>query len=137
MSNAQSSKILTEASTHQHRQQKSKASIPDESVHADFKAAPMESTNFQSDIESDEYQGFDNDPSFDDASNHSESVQTAPIQLEQQSSEEIKPNREQMKGKHENEAKTGQTKDGSARLKKHRHIDSGRRTFECPLCSKS
>lgn len=147
--------MLPANNPHQHRQQKSEASTQDESTLVDLKSKPIDSANFQCDTESDEYQGLDNDPSFDDASNHSESVQTVPTQLQQQINEEIKPNQEQKKGKNKDDDKTRQTKGKVANnkqyacgkcdqtfsctsnLKKHQHVHVGQRPFECPLCSKS
>lgn len=147
--------MLAETSTHQHRLQECKISNQDESIFVDFKAAPMESTKFQCDTESDEFQGFDNDPDFDNASNHSDRSQTVPTRLDQQSNVEIKPNRQQQKGKNKVENKTRQTKEKVANgkqyacdkcdrtfscttnLKKHQHMHTGQRPYECPLCSKS
>lgn len=154
-SNAQSNNMLTESGTNQYRQQKNEESNQNESTLVDLKTAPIDTTNFQCHTESDEYQGFDQDLNFDDASNHSECVQTVPNQLEQQRSEEIKPNRQQMKGKNKVTNKTKPTKEKVTKstmhacdkcdrtfsspktLKKHQLMHSSQRPFPCPLCSKS
>lgn len=125
-----------------------------ETIAVDLKPTAVDSTDFQCDIGSDEYQGFDSDSNADDTPTNFDKIQTVPSQIIPQPGNEIKSGQkkrkpikkiDKTKPSNEEEAakkqhactECGQTFSCTTNLKKHQHVHTGQKPFECPLCSKS
>lgn len=137
-----------------HQQRGCETLIEFESITVDFQPkTPMNFSNSECGIESDDYQAFDD---YLDANTESNNSVRVPNQIYRQPDDDIKPSKKKQKCRNKIDA-NDKTKQSNGKpsnklypceecnrtfrcttnLKKHQHQHTGVRPFKCSLCSKS